>query len=105
MYDLRTPSLITTSSSATFFHPSTPSCIAISEANSSHVVTGCYDGVVRVWDIRSTKDPIAFFKVRDGAKVLSADWRRGLVCVGGEGGLEIWKFSDKDVGAGIVQVA
>jgi ribosome biogenesis protein YTM1 len=92
MYDLRSPTLI--ASSASFLHPSTPSCLAISEANPSHVVTGAYDGVVRAWDLRSTKDPIAFFKVRDAGKVLCADWRRGLVGVGGECGLEIWKFSE-----------
>lgn len=61
------------------------------------MVTGGYDGVVRVWDLRSTKDPIAFFKVRDAGKVLCADWRRGLVGVGGECGLEIWKFSEKEL--------
>jgi ribosome biogenesis protein YTM1 len=95
MYDLRSPALI--ARSATFVHPSTPSCVVISEANSSHVATGGYDGIVRVWDLRSTKDPIAFFKVRDGAKVLCADWRRGLVGVGGECGLEIWKFGEKEM--------
>ena len=95
IYDLRSSNL--TASSASFLHPSTPSCVAISEVNPSHVATGAYDGVVRVWDSRSTKDPIAFFKVRDMAKVLCADWRRGLVGVGGECGLEVWKFGDKEV--------
>ena len=76
-------------------HPSTPSCLAVGEDNSLQVVTGAYDGVVRIWDLRSPKGPMAAFKVWDGSKkVLSVDWRRGVVGVGGEGGLEMWKVGE-----------
>ncbi|KAF9531251.1 WD40-repeat-containing domain protein [Crepidotus variabilis] len=96
MYDLRTSSNSLTASSAHFLHPSTPSCVAIGETNSHQVVTGAYDGLVRVWDLRSTKGPVATFKAWDGVKkVLSVDWKRGLVGVGGEGGVEVWRVGEE----------
>lgn len=59
----------------------------------NQVVTGSYDGVVRVWDLRSTKAAVALFKAWEGKgqKVLSVDWRGDVVAVGGEGGLDVWK--------------
>ena len=68
------------------------------------LVTGAYDGVVRLWDLRSTKSAVAAFKAwEDGKgkgadqgpkKVLSVDWARGMVGVGGEGGDEVWKVGE-----------
>ena len=93
MYDLRATDL--SPATATFLHPSTPSCVAVPGENpsSNQVVTGAYDGVVRVWDVRSTKAAVALFKAWDGKgqKVLSVNWRRDVVAVGGEGGLDVWK--------------
>ena len=66
-------------------------------------MTGAYDGVVRLWDLRSTKSAVAAFRAWEGAtpkKVLSVDWARGLVGVGGEGGVEVWKVGEGDRLAG-----
>lgn len=92
VFDLRSSST-SLNSSVKFMHPSTPSCLAVGE-NSLQVATGAYDGVIRVWDLRSPKGPMSAFKVWDGSKVLSVDWQRSLVCVGGEGGLEMWKVGE-----------
>jgi ribosome biogenesis protein YTM1 len=94
LYDIASPS--TTSVSASFFHASTPSCISLGSAGSQQVVTGAYDGIVRVWDLRSTKGAVASFRAWDGGKkVLSVDWEMGVVGVGGEGGLEVWKVGEE----------
>jgi ribosome biogenesis protein len=100
LYDLLSTS--STSASASFQHPATPSCIALGRGSgaSQQVVTGAYDGVVRVWDLRSTKGAVASFRAWDGGKkVLGVDWdaavsvegEKGLVGVAGEGGLEVWR--------------
>ena len=55
-------------------------------------MTGAYDGVARLWDLRSTKAAMSSFKVWDGQKkILSIDWKKGVAAIGGEGGLEVWK--------------
>ena len=39
---------------------------------------------------------MATFKAWDGQKkVLAVDWKRGVVGVGGEGGLEVWKVGEE----------
>ena len=45
--------------------------------------------------VSTNLDAVSAFKVRDGIKVLCADWRWGLVGVGGEGGLEVLVDEDK----------
>ncbi|KAF8193065.1 ribosome biogenesis protein YTM1 [Pholiota molesta] len=98
LYDLRASPTALAAAAATFQHPSTPACVAASERNGHQVVTGAYDGVVRVWDVRSTKGAVASFKAWAGAKkVLGVDWRRGVVGVGGEGGLEVWRVGEEAV--------
>ncbi|KJA19771.1 hypothetical protein HYPSUDRAFT_1094459 [Hypholoma sublateritium FD-334 SS-4] len=63
--------------------------------NSHQTVTGAYDGVVRMWDVRRTKGAVATFRVWEGKqKVLSVDWRRGIMGVGREGGLDGRKVSE-----------
>ncbi|KAK7436532.1 ribosome biogenesis protein ytm1 [Stygiomarasmius scandens] len=91
MYDVRESSRSTTISSGSLLHPATPSCIA--PGTTAHqIVSGAYDGIVRLWDLRSQKSAMTTFKAWEGKKkVLSVDWKRGMVAVGGEGGLEVWK--------------
>lgn len=111
-YDLRAATTsATTPSIASLAHPATPSCIAVAPPSSSsvssassasehQVITGAYDGVVRLWDLRSTKGAVAAFHAweskQGGKKILSVDWARGLVGVGGEGGVEVWKVGEGD---------
>lgn len=62
-------------------------------------MTGAYDGVVRLWDLRSTKGAVTSFKVweaKGGGKVLSLDWGNGVAVIGGEGGVEVWKANQGD---------
>ena len=92
---------------------STPSCLAFSPVNAYHIAGVGYDGVVRVWDLRSVRAAnvgadvngalsvaVASFRVpekegKGGArKVLALDWVKGLVGVGGEAGLDVWKVPE-----------
>jgi ribosome biogenesis protein YTM1 len=97
LYDLRGAASSVSVSAGSLLHPALPACIAPSPVHESHVATGAYDGVVRVWDLRSLKTPVASFKAaQDAKKVLALDWRGGVIAAGGEGGLEVWKFADSD---------
>ncbi|KXN88964.1 Ribosome biogenesis protein YTM1 [Leucoagaricus sp. SymC.cos] len=95
LYDLRsTESAVTTSSSSSFLHPATPSCVSLSE-NGNQVATGAYDGIVRIWDLRSNKGAMASFKAWDGGqKILDVDWKHGIIGVAGEGGAQVWKVGE-----------
>lgn len=112
-YDLRASSTsAVTPSTATLNHPATPSCIALPPASSSgtgnvmsahehQLLTGAYDGIVRLWDLRSVKSAVASFKTFEEKskmekKILSVDWASGVVCVGGEGGVEVWRAGEGD---------
>ena len=110
VYDTRqigSPSTTSTYATTTLSHPATPSCLAASPINAYHIASGSYDGTVRVWDLRSTQDSIAVasFKIpevdADGTqrkgdkKILDLDWAEsGLLGVGGERGLDIWKVPE-----------
>lgn len=62
---------------------------------------------MRVWDVRSTKSAMASFRVGEGdlhvgetkakgdGKILGLDWARGLLAVGGEAGLDVWKVPEE----------
>ncbi|KAG2102879.1 ribosome biogenesis protein YTM1 [Suillus discolor] len=91
IFDLRVSSL--SSSTGVMMHPTTPSCIATSESGKNQVVTGSYDGVARLWDLRSTKGAVTSFRVWDGMKVLAVDWVGDVVGIGGEGGMEVWRIA------------
>lgn len=113
-YDLRAPNNTASPSFASFSHPSAPSCIVTpssttttatatttspsSSSLENQFVTGAYDGVVRLWDMRSVRSAVTSFKAWEGSgeKILSVDWREGLVCVGGEGGMEVWRMNQGD---------
>ncbi|KDQ57484.1 hypothetical protein JAAARDRAFT_129999 [Jaapia argillacea MUCL 33604] len=101
-YDLRAPTSSILTSSSSMIHPSVPSCITTPSSspsiNNHQFVSGAYDGVVRLWDLRSVKSPISGFKVNEGGKVLCVDWvvgggggGKGMVGIGGEGGVEVWQ--------------
>ncbi|KAG7091307.1 hypothetical protein E1B28_010353 [Marasmius oreades] len=100
LYDVRTNNSSNISSSlGSLPHPATPSSLALG-STPHHLISGGYDGVVRMWDLRSTKSAMTSFKTWDGhKKVLSVDWKRGLVGVGGEGGLEVWKATEDTRGS------
>ncbi|KAH7908982.1 ribosome biogenesis protein YTM1 [Hygrophoropsis aurantiaca] len=126
IYDLRASSL--TTSAGALQHPTTVSCIALPTSahapspsatakaanldadpgianhdatiSQNQFVTGAYDGIARVWDLRSMRAAVAVCRVWEGKKkILSVDWARGgagsgtngMVSVGGEGGVEIWR--------------
>ena len=96
VYDFRAASTTLSSATLSFMHSSTPSSVALSPTSDSQIITGSYDGVVRLWDLRSTKSAVASFKVWNGEKkVLAVDSisgsGSGIVGVGGEGGLEVWR--------------
>ncbi|KAG6888730.1 hypothetical protein C0995_006382 [Termitomyces sp. Mi166 len=95
LYDVRLPSPSDTNAPASFLHPATPSCVAALESGSQQVVSGAYDGVVRLWDLRSTKGAVASFSPWEkGVKVLCVEWGRGVIAVGGEGGFSVWKVGE-----------
>jgi ribosome biogenesis protein YTM1 len=85
----------TSAAQLSFMHPTTPSCIARSPSDRWRVLSGAYDGVVRIWDIRNAKTTVSSFQMTQAGKVLSADWGRGLVVLGGEKGVDVWKVSDE----------
>ena len=111
LFDLRVPtSAVPATAPTSFIHPAMPSCIALptypgstttSDA-ANQVVTGAYDGIVRIWDLRSTKSAIATFDAfgsdrnKDSKKILDVDWNaeRGVVGVGGEAGFVVWNFKE-----------
>jgi ribosome biogenesis protein YTM1 len=96
VYDFRATSTTFSPATISFMHSSLPSSVALSPTSDSQIITGSYDGVVRLWDLRSTKSAVASFKVWNGEKkILSVDGTSdsgfGIVGIGGEGGLELWR--------------
>lgn len=82
-------------------HPSFPSALCAHPVSPHKVATGAYDGFVRMWDLRSIKSPVNTFEVsakkgKDGKKILSIDWVKGLLVVGGEAAVDLWKVSEND---------
>lgn len=76
-----------------FPHTSAPVALATHPTSSHHFVAACQDGVVRLWDARSSKHAIASFNgFTDPAKnkIVSIDWGfDNLVVTGGEGGIAL----------------
>ena len=90
-------------------HPALPSSISTHPTDSNKVATGAYDGVVRIWDLRSTKSAITAFEVTGQSresrknvqpvdrkkKIMSVDWGYEIIGVAGESGFEIWRINDQ----------
>jgi ribosome biogenesis protein YTM1 len=91
--DLRT-STASAAPAATLAHPALPSALAAHPTDAWRAMSAAYDGVVRVWDLRSVRASVASFKAEKGGKVLSVDWGRGLGALGGEDGVEVWKIGE-----------
>jgi ribosome biogenesis protein YTM1 len=93
-YDVRSS---TTSSLpiVSFTHAALPSTIVAHPTNDQRILSGSYDGTVRVWDVRSPKAAVSTFKTERGGKILSVDWGQGVCALGSEDGVEVWKISDK----------
>ena len=91
--DTRT-STTTNSPASTFSHPAMPSTLSAHPTDERRVMSGAYDGIVRVWDLRSVKAAVASLKCEKGGKVLSVDWGKGIGGLGGEDGVEIWKIGE-----------
>jgi ribosome biogenesis protein YTM1 len=95
LFDIRAPSV--SSSSVSFLHPTTPACLVSGPGTGYHFASGAYDGIVRVWDVRSARGAVTSFHAWSEGKtpkrVLGLDWKGEVVAVGGEGGLGIWRVS------------
>jgi ribosome biogenesis protein YTM1 len=96
VYDFRSATTTLSSARLSFMHLSTPSSVALSPTSDSQIITGSYDGMAKLWDLRSTKIAVASFKVWNGEKkILAVDATpssgSSIVGVGGEGGLEVWR--------------
>jgi len=105
VYDLReAPSL---SSPPLLSHPALPSSVSTHPTDSNKAITGAYDGVVRIWDLRSTKSAITAFEMigrsRESrknvqpadrkTKIMSVDWGHEIIGAAGESGVEIWRVN------------
>ncbi|KAH7103739.1 WD40 repeat-like protein [Auriculariales sp. MPI-PUGE-AT-0066] len=99
MVDLRANSSAPTPG---FAHPVLPTVLTAHPTDGVRVASGATDGVVRVWDVRSTKEAVSSFTAWNadngktkGGKVLGLSWGpSGILGVAGEGGLEIWRMRD-----------
>jgi len=90
-------------------HPALPSSVSTHPTDSNKAITGAYDGVVRIWDLRSTKSAITAFEVTGRGresrkniqpadrkkKIMSVDWEYEIIGVAGESGVEIWRINDQ----------
>ncbi|KDQ15284.1 hypothetical protein BOTBODRAFT_31942 [Botryobasidium botryosum FD-172 SS1] len=78
-------------------HPAPPTSVSTHPTSSHHIISGAQDGIVRMWDVRSTKAAVANFKREDEAgnkagRVLAVDWAKDeLVGIAGEKGVDVWK--------------
>ncbi|KAH9081717.1 WD40 repeat-like protein [Lactarius deliciosus] len=89
LFDLRAGA--TTAAAVKFPHTATPAALVFAQDSGTQFASGGYDGVVRVWDVRSATREVANARVWDGKKVLALDWAGETLGVAGEGGVEIWR--------------
>ncbi|KAH9178781.1 WD40 repeat-like protein [Lactarius sanguifluus] len=89
LFDLRAGA--TTAAAVKFPHAATPAALVFAQGSGTQFASGAYDGVVRVWDVRSATREVANARVWDGQKVLALDWVGETLGVAGGGGVEIWR--------------
>jgi ribosome biogenesis protein YTM1 len=94
LFDLRTGT--STAATVKFPHPATPATLVFAQSSGTQFASGSYDGVVRIWDIRSAAREVANARVWDRQKVLALSWAGEVMAVAGEGGVEVWR-----AGAGV----
>lgn len=82
-------------------HPAFPSCLAAHPLSAHKVASGAYDGIIRLWDLRSTKAPVNAFEIvgkkgtaPSGKKILSVSWANGILVAGGEAGVDLWRVTE-----------
>ncbi|KAI9444867.1 WD40 repeat-like protein [Lactarius indigo] len=89
LFDLRAGATI--AAAVKFPHAATPAALVFAQGSGTQFASGAYDGVVRVWDVRSATHEVANARVWEGQKVLALDWVGETLGVAGEGGVEIWR--------------
>ncbi len=94
LFDLRVGA--NTAAAVKFPHAATPVALVFAQGSGTQFVSGAYDGVVRIWDMRSATREVVNARVWEGQKVLALDWAGETLGVAGEGGVEIWR-----AGAGV----
>jgi ribosome biogenesis protein YTM1 len=98
LFDLRTGT--STAAAVKFPHPATPATLVFAQSSGTQFASGSYDGVVRIWDVRSAAREVANARVWDGQKVLALSWAGEVLAVAGEGGVEVWR-AGAGVGGGL----
>lgn len=100
LLDLRLSSSVP---AAGFGHPALPTSLSAHPTDGVRVASGGADGIVRVWDVRSTKEAVSSFTAWNsgeggktkGGKVLGISWGpNGVLGIAGEAGVEIWRMRD-----------
>ena len=94
LFDLRSGT--STAAAVKFPHPATPATLVFAQSSGTQFASGSYDGVVRIWDIRSAAREVANARVWVGQKVLAISWAGEVMGVAGEGGVDVWR-----AGAGV----
>ncbi|KAI0296279.1 WD40-repeat-containing domain protein [Russula brevipes] len=89
LFDLRTGTSV--AAAVKFPHPATPAALAFAQSEGTQFASGAYDGVVRIWDVRSATREVANARIWNGQKVLALSWAGDVLAVAGEGGVEIWR--------------
>jgi len=98
LFDLRTGTSV--AAAIKFPHPATPAALVFAQGSGTQFASGAYDGVVRIWDVRSATREVASAHVWDGQKVLALDWADEVMAIAGEGGVEVWR-AGADVEGGL----
>jgi ribosome biogenesis protein len=91
LFDLRTGTSV--AAALKFPHPATPAALVFAQGSETQFASGGYDGVVRIWDVRSATREVAHARVWEGQKVLAVSWAGEVLAIAGEGGVEVWRAS------------